>query len=226
MKRIKTGPPDDLARRPRQERRRGPVQGPGPADGLVPEGPRRQRRPGAGARRRAVRTPPTRSRAAPSARTRTRSPPSASPSLRACRTAGRSPRRSTSPGSAARPSTPTTTPSTIAATSDQLQSDLKPFKAAVDGGRRHGDGLDGELSDARGEEAGRALADDRQDAAPRAARLRRRGDHRRPRGRSGLGHASRPTWRASARCAPATTSSSTRRARVPRRRPSASSSRR
>ena len=73
-------------------------------------------------------------------------------------------------------------PVTIAATSDQLQSDLEPFKARDRRRGRDGDGLHGELPDARGQEAGRVLADDRQGPAARPARLRRRGDHRRPRG--------------------------------------------
>ena len=50
---------------------------------------------------------------------------------------------------------------TIAATSDQLQSDLEPFKGAIDGGGEDGDGLDRGLSDPRVEEAGRVLARDR-----------------------------------------------------------------
>ena len=187
------GPPDISPAELGKSGDEGQAQGSGAEDGLLPEGPRRQRRPRAGPRRR-----PAEHRDSIKSRTFGSDPDavarSGSPLRRGSRTAGRSPRPSTSPASAAPPSTPTTRGHDRR---DQRPAAERPVAVQGRGRRRRrdDDGLHRELSDARGEEAGGVLARDRQGPAARPARLRRRRDHRRPRGSLGDRRARRRWWR-------------------------------
>ena len=183
------GPPERLAGTARQERRRGPVQGPGESDRLLPAGPRRQRRPRAGPRcrpaehRRHDQEPHLRNRSRPW------SPRSASPSPRDCRTAGSVATAKHFPGLGRATVSTDDRPTDIAATSDQLQSDLEPFKGAIAAGVKMVMVSTAELSDAR---ARRSRPHSRppivSGPAARPARLRRSGHHRRPRVPRGYRH--------------------------------------